>query len=164
MKPIGKVVGVIVVCLVLLLIAARVNGFEPNERRPGLWLKGELVTTPVTDWSFANQIKSVKLQTNTWYGIPHSVTIYCVSYKGQLYLDSFYRAGLTYPHGRSWNEDVARDPHVRIKMGNQLYDRTLSLVNDPAEAAAVNEAKLKKYPELKLPPGGTVVLFRVLDN
>ena len=164
MKTLGKAVGVILVCLVLLLIAARVNGFDPDERRPGLWLKGELVTTPVTDWSFANQIKSVKLQTNTWYGIPHSVTIYCVSYKGQLYLDSFYRAGLTYPHGRSWNEDVARDPHVRIKMGNQLYDRTLSLVNDPAEAAAVNEAKLKKYPELKLPPGGTVVLFRVLDN
>jgi hypothetical protein len=164
MKTLGKILGVVLVCLVLLLIAARINGFEPDERRPGLWLKGELVTAPVTDWSFANQIKSVKLQTNTWYGIPHSVTIYCVSYKGQLYLDSFYRAGLTYPHGRSWNEDVARDPHVRIKMGNQLYDRTLSLVNDPAEAAAVNEAKLKKYPELKLPPGGTVVLFRVLDN
>jgi hypothetical protein len=164
MKTLMKVVGVILVCLVLLLIAARINGFEPDERRPGLWLKGELVTTPVTDWSFANQIKSVKLQTNTWYGIPHSVTINCVSYNGQLYLDSFYRAGFTYPHGRSWNENVARDPHVRIKIGNQLYDRTLSLVNDPAEAAAVNEAKLKKYPELKLPPGGTVVLFRVLDN
>ena len=164
MKTLLKVLGVILVCLVLLLIAARINGFEPAERRPGLWLKGELVTTPVTDWSFVNQIPNLKIQTNTWYGIPHSVTINCVSYKGQLYLDSFYRAGFTYPHGRSWNENVARDPHVRIKMGNQLYDRTLSLVNDPAEAAAVNEAKLKKYPELKLPPGGTVVLFRVLDN
>jgi hypothetical protein len=164
MKTLGKVLGVIVVCLVLLLIAARMNGFDPDARRPGLWLSGELVTTPVTDWSFANQIPNVKIQTNTWYGIPHSVTINCVSYNGQLYLDSFYRAGFTYPHGRSWNENVARDPHVRIKIGNQLYDRTLSLVNDPAEAAAVNEAKLKKYPELKLPPGGTVVLFRVLDN
>jgi hypothetical protein len=40
----------------------------------------------------------------------------------------------------------------------------LALVTDPAEAAAVNEAKMKKYPELKLPPGGTVVLFHVLDN
>jgi hypothetical protein len=164
MNTLGKVVGVIVVCLALLLIAARVNGFEPNERRPGLWITGELVTTPVADWSFANQVPNVKIQTNTWYGIPHSVTINCVSYKGQLYLDSFYRAGLTYPHGRSWNENVARDPHVRIKMGNQLYDRTLAVVTDPAEAAAVNEAKMKKYPELKLPPGGTVVLFHVLDN
>jgi hypothetical protein len=59
---------------------------------------------------------------------------------------------------------VARDPHVRIKIGNQLYDRTLALVSDPAERAAVNEAKFKKYPELKLPPGGTIVLFHVLDR
>jgi hypothetical protein len=164
MKTLGKVLATILVCLILLVIAARVNGLEPNARRPGLWLKGELVTAPVSDWSFANEIPNVKLQTNTWYGIPHSVTINCVSYKGQLYLDSFYKAGLTYPHGRSWNENVARDPHVRIKIGNQLYDRTLALVTDPAEAAAINEAKMKKYPELKLSPGGTVVLFHVLDN
>jgi len=159
-----KIVGVIVVCLIVLLLVARVTGLEPNQRRPGLWLKGELVTTPVADWSFTDQVPNLKIQTNTWYGIPHSVTINCVSYKGQLYLDSFYAAGLTYPHGRSWNENVARDPHVRLKIGDKLYDRTLALVTDPAETAAVNEAKEKKYPTLKLPPGGTIVLFHVLDN
>jgi hypothetical protein len=163
-KTLLKVVGVIFVCLVLLLVVARVTGFEPNARRPGLWLKGEFVTTPVADWSFTDKIQNVKIQTNSWYLLPHSVTINCVSYKGQLYLDSFYAAGLTYPHGRSWNENVARDPHVRIKIGNQLYDRTLALVTDPAEQEAVNEAKFKKYPELKLPPGGTIVLFHVLDR
>ena len=164
MNALWKVLGVILACLVFLLVAARIVGFEPNGRRPGLWLKGDLVTTPVTEWSFTDKIQNVKIQTNTRYLVPHSVTINCVSYKGQLYLDSFYAAGLTYPHGRSWNEDVARDPHVRLKIGNQLYDRTLALVTDPAEQAAVNEAKFKKYPELKLPPGGTIVLFRVLDR
>lgn len=159
-----KIVGVIVVCLVVLLVVARVTGLDPNQRRPGLWLKGELVTTPVADWSFTDQVPNLKIQTNTWYGIPHSVTINCVSYKGQLYLDSFYAAGLTYPHGRSWNENVARDPHVRLKIGDKVYDRTLALVTDPAETAAVNDAKTKKYPTLKLPPGGTIVLFHVLDN
>jgi hypothetical protein len=53
---------------------------------------------------------------------------------------------------------------VRIKIGNQLYDRTLAPVTDPAEEAAVNEAKFKKYPDLILRPGGTIVLFRVLDR
>jgi hypothetical protein len=163
-RVLWKVLGVILGCLVLLLVAARIVGFEPNARRPGLWLKGDLVTTPVADWSFTDKVPNLKIQTNTWYLLPHSVTINCVSYKGQLYLDSFYAAGLTYPHGRSWNEDVARDPHVRIKIGNQLYDRTLALVTDPAEEEAVNEAKFKKYPDLKLPPGGTIVLFRVLDR
>ena len=164
MKTLCKVAGVVLACLALLLVVARITGLEPKDRRPGLWLKGELVTAPVADWSFTDKVPNLKIQTNTWYGIPHSVTINCVSYKGQLYLDSFYAVGLTYPHGRSWNENVARDPHVRIKIGNQVYDRTLALVTDPAEQAAVNEAKFKKYPDLKLSPGGTIILFRVLDN
>lgn len=164
MKTILKVVGVILVCLVLLLVGARITGLEPTTRRPGLWLKGDLVATPVADWSFTDQIQNVEIQTNSPYLLPHSVTIDCVSNKGQLYLFSFYAAGLTYPHGRRWNENVARDPHVRLKIGNQLYDRTLALVTNPAEQEAVNEATFKKYPDLKLPPGGTIVLFHVLDN
>jgi hypothetical protein len=164
MKMLSKVLGVIVVCLALLLVAARINGFEPNERRPGLWLKGDLVTTPVTDWSFTDDIETVNVQTNTWYLLPHSVTTYCVSYKGQLYLTSVYRAGLEYPHGRSWNADVARDPHVRLKIGNQLYDRTLSYVSDPAERAPVIAAKRKKYPQQKIPATSTINVFHVLDN
>ena len=164
MKIFLKAVRVILVCLVLLLAVARITGFEPNGRRPGLWLKGDLVTTPVVDWSFADKIQNVKIQTNTWYLLPHSVTINCVAYEGQLYLDSFYGPGLTYPHGRSWNEDVARDPHVRIKIGDQLYDRTLSYVTDQAERARVIEAKRKKYPQQKIPATSTINVFHVLDN
>lgn len=164
MKSLLKTIGIIVACLVVLLVVLRVTGFGPHGRMAGLWLNGELATTPVTDWSFTDKIQNVQLQTNTWYGIPHSVNINCVSYKGQLYLDSFYAAGLTYPHGRSWNENVARDPHVRIRVGNKLYDRTLVVVTDPALQEAVDEVKLKKYPTLKLPPGGTIVLFQVVDN
>jgi hypothetical protein len=53
---------------------------------------------------------------------------------------------------------------VRIRIGNKLYDRTLVLVTDAALKEAVDELKLKKYPDLKLPPGGTIVLFHVVDN
>jgi hypothetical protein len=163
-KTLLKVVGVILIGLVLLLAVVRITGLEPTTRRPGLWLKGELITAPVTDWSFTDQIQNIQIQTNSSYMLPHSVTIDCASYKGKLYLFSSYAAGLTYPHGRRWNEDVARDPHVRIKIGDKLYDRTLVLATDPAEQAAVHEATFKKYPDLKLPPGGMIVLFRVLDN
>lgn len=164
MRTLLKVVGVILVCLVLLLVVARITGLEPTLQRPGLWLKGELVTTPVADWSFTDTIPNIQIQTNSWYLLPHSVTINCISYKGQLYLYSFYAAGLTYPHGRRWNEDVARDPRVRLKIGDKLYDRTLALATDPAEQEAVHEATFKKYPALKMPPGGMIVLFHVQDN
>ena len=164
MKTLLKVLGVIVICSVLLLVVVSITGFGPHGNTPGLWLKGDLVTTPVADWSFTDKFETVNVQTRTWYLLPHSVTTYCVAFNGQLYLTSVYRAGLTYPHGRSWNENVARDPHVRIKIGDQLYDRTLSRVTDPVERASVIEAKRKKYPQQKIPATSTINVFHVVDN
>ncbi len=69
--------SLVLFCLVLGLITLRIIGFEPRDRSPGLWLKGELVTTPVTDWSFTDQFEEINVETRTWYFIPHSVTTYC---------------------------------------------------------------------------------------
>jgi hypothetical protein len=145
----------------VLLVALSITGLEPRQRTPGLWLNGTLVTTPVADWAFTDQVSTVEVQTRTWYGIPHSVTTYCVSYQGQLYLDSFYPPGVEYPHGRSWNENVARDPHVRLKIANSLYDVTLSHDVDPGDKAIVLQLVAKKYPDLKIPPPERVQLYRV---
>ena len=163
MKTLLRIVGIVVVCLVLLLIVLSITGFEPRERTPGLWLKGNLVTTPVTDWSFTDQVSQVEVQTRSRFLIPHSVTTYCVSLNGQLYLDSFYPPGVEYPHGRSWNENVARDPHVRVKIGNNLYDVTLVHDTDPADKAAVLQLVPKKYPQLKIPPPERVQLYHVVS-
>ena len=164
MKTLGKVIGAILVCVVLLLIVLRITGFGPHGRIPGLWLTGDLVTTPVADWSFTSNDPTVEVQTNTWYMLPHSVTTFCVAYQGRLYLTSVYHAGLEYPHGRNWNANVARDPHVRIKIGDKVYDRTLFYVTDPAEKAGVLEVKGNKYPQQKISSDSTVNVFRVTDN
>jgi hypothetical protein len=164
MKRFLKVIGAILVCVVLLLLVLRITGFEPYGGTPGFWLKGQVVTTPVDDWSFTDKIQTIEVQTNTWYLIPHSVHTNCVAYNGHLYLTSVYRAGLTYPNGRNWNANVARDPHVRLKIGDQLYDRRLSYVTDPAEKAAVIQAKAKKYPQQKIAPGSTMNVFHVMDD
>lgn len=164
MKTFLKVLGLIVIALLLLLVVLSLTGFGPHGNTPGLWLKGDLVTTPVTDWSFTDKFETVNVQTRTPYLVPHSVTTYCVSYNGQLYLTSVYRAGLTYPHGRHWNENVARDPHVRIKIGDKLYDRTLVYVTDPDERERVIAAKRKKYPQQKIPATSIIQVFHVLDS
>ena len=145
--------------MILLLIVLRITGLEPHDGAPGLWLKGNLVTTPVGDWSLTGQIPTVKLQTQSSYLLPHSVTINCVAYNGQLYLTSVYPAGA---RTRSWNDNVMRDPHVRIKIGDELYDRTLSLVTDAAEQEGVLQARHKKYPELKVPANATIRVFHVV--
>jgi hypothetical protein len=161
MKTVLKIAGATAICLVLLLVALSITGFEPRQRTPGLWLKGNVVSSPVTDWSFTDKVDTVEVQTRTWYLIPHSVTTYCVALNGQLYVDSFYPKGAEYPHGRSWNENVARDPHVRLKIGDNLYDVTLAHETDPALKAMVLELVAKKCPQLKIPPESRVQLFHV---
>jgi hypothetical protein len=56
---------------------------------------------------------------------------------------------------------VARDPHVRLKIANSLYDVTLSHDIDPADKAIVLQLVAKKYPDLKIPPPERVQLYRV---
>lgn len=143
MKSLAKIVGAILACLVLALVVLRITGFNPigdtpgPGNYPGLWLSGNVVTTPVADWSFASQYKTDKLQTRTPYLIPHSVTTGHIVHNGQLYITSFFPAGVPFPQGKSWVKNVMRDPHVRLKFGNDLYDCVLSHVTDADEKAAV---------------------------
>lgn len=157
MKTLGKIVGAILIGCALLLVILRFTGLNPRARTPGLWLTGKVVNTPVTDWSFTDKVQHVEVQVRTWYLLPHSVTINCISNDGRLYLSSVFGQDET----RSWNAAVLRDPRVRIKVGDQLYDRTLVPVTDPAEWKAVLEARARKYPRLKIPRGATVHIFRV---
>jgi hypothetical protein len=73
MKVLLKIVGGILVCLALLLVVLRITGLNPHDRIPGLWLTGDLVTTPVTDWSFTDRVLTIKLQTQSRFLLPHSV-------------------------------------------------------------------------------------------
>src|SRR5271156_5591329 len=128
MKVLMRIAGAILVCLVLALVIFRITGFNPigdtpgPGNYPGLWLSGKVVTTPVTDWSFATQYRTDKVQTRTPYLIPHSVTTGFVVHNGQLYLTSRFGAGVPFPQGKSWVANAMRDPHIRVKFGNNLYD------------------------------------------
>lgn len=157
-----KIIGATLACLIVLLVVLRFTGFEPKTcedastlacRAPGLWLRGQPVTTPVTDWSFTDKVQAVKVQTQTPFLLPYSVSAWCAVYNGNLYLTSY--------RGRRWVEDIIRDPHVRLKIGDQLFDTTFSVINDPTEKAAVLQAKGKKYPQWKVPSVSTATVFRV---
>jgi hypothetical protein len=158
-----KIVGSIVIGLVAVLLLLSVTGFEPKDcpptdkslscKVPGLWIKGEPVTTPVADWSFTDNIQQIKIQTQTPFLLPHSVIIWCAVYNGNLYVTSY--------RGRQWVENIVRDPHVRLKIGDKVFDRTLSIVDDPAEKGAVLQAKGRKYPKWKVPSVSAATVFRV---
>ena len=72
-------VGAILILVILgvTLVTLRYTGLEPEYldlnqlrahhmiARPGLWLKGEVVTAPVTDWSFVNEVPHPGRSINT---------------------------------------------------------------------------------------------------
>lgn len=153
--------GLVVLGVVVVLLVLRIVGLDPHERRPGLWLTGERGPAP-TDWSFTDKYPTIYIQTRTDYVLPHSVTITCVAYHGQLYLTSVFRAGSPFPQGKRWTVNVLRDPRVRLKIGDQIYDETVALVTDRAERDAVLEAKARKYPNQRIDKTSSVYLFHVL--
>jgi hypothetical protein len=156
MKKLKVGIVVIVAILAVTLVTLRITGLEPEYldldqlrahhmiARPGLWLKGEVVTTPVTDWSFVEQIphpgrslNTVLIETRTPYFIPHSVRTMPTVRNGVLFIRSHQdRMDVQFPHDKSWTSNVARDPRVRIKIGEKLYEATMVLVADRAEATA----------------------------
>ena len=112
--------------------------------RPGLWLKGEVVREEVTNWDWVKQFSDAfaengtELETRTWYGIPHSVTVLLVPRGEELYLMSSaqtFRLDRKFPYGKAWWRNVERDPRVRLKIGGKIYEMTVALVRDRAEVA-----------------------------
>jgi hypothetical protein len=160
-KPLW-IAGCLVAGLVLVLLVLRVVGLNPYDRFPGLWVTGQVVTTPVTDWSFTSKYPLVAIQTREWFFPPlaHSVNTAFIVHNDKLYIPSIYPAGVEFPDARHWNRNIAHDPHVRLKFGNQLFDRTIVRVTDPAERAALVKVWTTRVPDLGS-PGLHLNLFRV---
>ena len=131
--------------LILAGIVFALVSCEPQDYRPGFWLSGEVEQTPVTDWSFTDKIPEIFVETRTWYGIPHSVTTVCAVHDGALYVPSVYLEGGEFPDARFWNRNVVRDSRVRLKIGEQVFEREAVLVEDSAEWNAVLSAFSGKF-------------------
>jgi hypothetical protein len=182
-------IGIVVVAAIVAvtLFTLRITGLEPEYldlnqlhahhmiARPGLWLKGQLVTTPVTDWSFVSQVKhpgetlnTILVETRTPYFIPHSVRVMPVVRDGQLYVRSHQdRMDVQFPYDKAWTADVARDPRVRIKIGDKLYRATLVLVADRAQAIQIigrNPETFQKGPDGQEHAVGYDHVFRVFQR
>jgi hypothetical protein len=123
----------------------------------GFWLSGDLVKTPVTDWSFTDAIPTIQIETRTWYLLPHVLRTYIARDDNQLYLFSEYFAPKQgqrdyrddFPNARFWNRMVVRDPHIQVKIGDRLFQMRAYPLLDPAQVAAARQAFLEKYPDVR---------------
>jgi len=143
---IGTVVVIVLVAVSLLVL--RITGFDPPyldarseefvERGrtgyPGLWLSGEVVAEPVTNWDWINEVNdpvrgnTIMLETRTWYGIPHSVVINALPRGNELYFsgsEQDFRLERNFPDSKRWWANIERDPRVRMKIDGRIYEMTV---------------------------------------
>jgi len=143
MKPIRLFSRYLLIAGCALLL----GGCEPSDQRPGLWLSGTPQPYPA-DWTFADQQKEIELQVGTPYLLPHSVTIWCATLDGDLYLAA------SRPEEKHWPGWVNEDPDVRLKIGDDLYEARLEPLQDPALIRQVTAVQSKKY-GFDMPDGPT---------
>src|SRR5690348_7171984 len=132
-----------------------VKGFYRGDL--GFWLTGDPVKSPVTDWSFADSVPTIQIETRTWYLLPHFVRTYIARNGQQLFLFSEYFAPKPgqpdhrdeFPNARFWNRMVVRDPHIRVKIGNRLLQMRAYPLKDPDQIAVAREAFSSKYADVK---------------
>jgi len=150
----------ILCCVPVLLTLSLCACIDPSDRRPGLWLSGEVVEDEVDDWSFSNDQPEIFIETRTPYVIAHSTTIACAADEGGLYVAA------RNPTGKRWVKNVERDPNVRIEIDGRLYERELRQIDDPAAIEAAYRAYASKYGWPDSPPSDApeVRYFRVIPR
>ncbi len=136
---VGAFKGLLVVVVLVLGVAC-----DPVDRRPGVWLTGEVAPTP-ENWAFTSDHQEVFVETATWYGVPHSVTTVVAVARGRLYVPSIYEQPIEFPGTKLWNKNIARNPEVRLKIGEAVYELRAEQVTDEAEFRRGFEALADKY-------------------
>ena len=93
----------------------------PFERMPGTVLFGSQVSAPVSDWSFANDVRLCQIEVQGV--IPWSVNLNCMAdAQGALFL-SCARCD-----GKYWSGRALSNPEARIRIGGDLYPVRLARV------------------------------------
>ncbi len=124
----------------VIVIAAVLAGcFGPEDRRPGLHLRGEVVADAPSDWAFTDAHREIAIEVHTPYLLPHSVTIWCATIDGELYL------GARDPDTKRWPGWVDRDPDVRLGIGSKVYEVQLTSLEDSVHIKRVQQAYRSKY-------------------
>jgi hypothetical protein len=122
-----------------LVAALGGTGCQPQDVRPGLWLRGERVEEHVVDWRFAGEVEEIFIETRPWYRIPHSTTIWCVELDGRLYIGSYG------DQKKVWEKNIARNAEARLRVAGKIYEVTVTPVTDRNLIDALHGAYAQKY-------------------
>ena len=89
---------------------------------PGGALSGEVVSEPVSDWSFVTD-RYMELEVRP--SDPYSVSLNYFVKDGKLFIDP--------AEGRRWLDYLREDPRVRVRFSGKIYPMTAVLVGEPGQ-------------------------------
>ncbi len=125
-------------CVIAIVLTVACS-IVPSDGRPGLRLPGEVHQQAVKNWSFTEDSGEIFIETVTSYWIPHSVTAWCVTVGNELYVYA------EYADKKRWVANVARNPNVRLKIKDKVYEQKLVPVTDPTTIASIASGFVRKY-------------------
>jgi len=122
-------------------------------------LSGEEATLPNGDWSFAQGIEVVQLETQP--ADPQSINIWIGVLDDQLYLPTSLILGEEDPAERGWVQQVTANPSIRLRVNGVVYPAQAQRVSDAALIAQVKSFMLQKYEEEATPQSDKAWIYRI---
>lgn len=145
-----------------LMLALIFAGCGPIGPFPGGALDGPVGPAVVSDWSFADAVENAQLETRP--DDPHSVNTWFGAVGERLYVPTSMILGPKQPSGRSWVEHVAADDRVRIRLGEQVFERRARRVEQDSDEYEAARLAIEARYDLAVAdrdPERTVWLFRL---
>jgi len=122
LRLLGAVLGLGVLALGLLLVAARFNDGPIAIIAGGPIRSGELVSGPEPDWAFARDVREVEFQL---VDPPRSRTTWILEHKGKVYIPCGYMDTSWGRFWKQWPIEAEKDGRAILRIGSALYERQL---------------------------------------
>lgn len=129
------------VSLVCLWLMAGCSG--PLGPIAGGTLKGSNAEVPV-NWDSVAAQEHVQLETIN-RGKPRSVLIWVGGVDHKLYIATSLISGSSDPGERTWVKNVTDNPHIRLRVQDQIYQLQAVREVDPVRLEAARSAMMLKY-------------------
>jgi hypothetical protein len=138
----GIFVAVVVVAIGAVLVAARFHDGPLGIIAGGALVKGELVTGPEPDWTFAHDINTVEFQL---LSPERSRTTWILEHDGKIYIPCGYMQSTIGRLWKHWPIEAERDGRAILRINGKLYPRQLVRVHDPAVVEPLTREISRKY-------------------
>lgn len=144
LRILGGVVGLVVAVGLVVFVYGRFSDGPVGFFSGGPLSSGEMVTTPVPDWSFATNVQTIEFQL---LEPPRSRTVWIVVQHGTAYIPCGVPNFRLWKH---WPHEALADGRALLRIDGKLYPRQLVKVEDPTLIAELLKKVGAKY---GLPPG-----------